>query len=256
MYIHLFSNKILHSECLFESWQRIVIVATYLLRITDLTVDLAIHANADDTWQNNMQRRTIHAEEFCADQKLLDKHDAAGNFWVAEETKILYCSVEKAGCSSTKLVLKYLNGGRFPEKVPPTKVLINNQFADYTKILFVREPVERLVSAFRYTTMKNLSRFASMIEEISRLYHTKNATASMKAHVTFEEFIKYVVEERQLKKLWCTIENLCQPCQINYDYIGKYETFTEDLANIIMKFRNRTFDDAKHFVPHAKSKSR
>ena len=90
-----------------------------------------------------------------------------------------------------------------------------------------------------------------MIEEISRLYHTENATASMKAHVTFEEFIKYVVEERQFKRHWSTIENLCQPCQINYDYIGKHETFTEDLANIIMKFRNRTFDDAKHFVPHA-----
>ena len=169
-------------------------------------------------------------------------------FWVSRNYKILYCSVEKAGCSSTKLVLKKINDGKFLGR--DRGAITKDEFKNFTKILFVREPVERFVSAFRFITITNAEKLAWVKADIVQRYRKVNSDIEKQPNVTFEEFVRYFLDGRRIKRHTITIENLCRPCQVNYDYIGKYESFTKDLANLLVRFSNITFDDATSFVQH------
>ena len=55
--------------------------------------------------------------------------------------------------------------------------------------------------------------------------------------VTFEEFVQYVLQQAdvgqdRLDSHWRPQYNLCQPCHINYDFIGHYETLRQDAEHM------------------------
>ena len=56
--------------------------------------------------------------------------------------------------------------------------------------------------------------------------------------VTFPEFIKYVlnaesIEHGHVDRHWTSYTNLCHPCSIDYDFIGKYELFGQDMQEVM-----------------------
>ena len=56
--------------------------------------------------------------------------------------------------------------------------------------------------------------------------------------VKFQEFVQYVLQKAQrgqqhLDTHWRPQYNLCQPCHINYDFIGHYETLHEDAEHVL-----------------------
>jgi len=56
--------------------------------------------------------------------------------------------------------------------------------------------------------------------------------------VTFEEFVQYVIQEARLGSQhldfhWMPQYTLCQPCHINYDFVGHYETLHSDAQHLI-----------------------
>ena len=56
--------------------------------------------------------------------------------------------------------------------------------------------------------------------------------------VKFEEFVQYVLHEARerqdrLDHHWRPQYNLCQPCHINYDFIGHYETLRQDAEHVL-----------------------
>ncbi len=59
--------------------------------------------------------------------------------------------------------------------------------------------------------------------------------------VTFREFSLYILGLWAQHKLvsgdghWMRYEDLCQPCAIQYDYIGKYETLEQDAEHILSR---------------------
>ena len=68
------------------------------------------------------------------------------------------------------------------------------------------------------------------LQSILRMYH-KNATKAMLwtgTGVTFEEFLRYVTDQLRnrnwMDEHWNTYVDLCSPCQVQYDYIGKIES--------------------------------
>ena len=230
---------------------QIYVFQSNITAIPDVNRDIFTWGPLDDTWQDEIQRRKAHVRTSCAKQDVSAQSGAVGYFWVSEKYKILYCSVEKAGCSTTKLVLKRINDGKLLRRVKRKAVFHSDFFANYTKIMFVREPVERLISAFRYTIVRKAPCDAWIKEDIVRRYRSDRSLTSTQADVTFEEFIRYFVDGQRIVRYPVTLEDMCKPCQVNYDYIGKFETIEVDLANILMKFSNLTFDDAINFVPHA-----
>ena len=181
------------------------------------------------------------------------KSGYVGFFWVSHRRKLLYCSVEKAGCSTTKLALKNVNNGRTFHRVGHKAAFSEERYGNYKKMMFVREPVERLVSAYRYNTIThyNHEKTVWIKEAIVKTYRYDNSPIELQANVTFEEFIRFYVDGRSVKTHTVNAETLCKPCTINYDYIGKYETFTDDLAHIIAIFSNLTVNEALKLIPHA-----
>ena len=115
----------------------------------------------------------------------------------------------------------------------------------YFKFTFVREPFERLLSAYK-------DKFVHIREEHVdrkiRKFHGREILKNFRADasksaleklddITFREFIEYLVTKGSNKSTpvmdwhWDNYANICGMCAINYDFIGHYETFDQDLAD-------------------------
>ncbi|XP_024587908.1 carbohydrate sulfotransferase 11 isoform X1 [Neophocaena asiaeorientalis asiaeorientalis] len=180
---------------------------------------------------------------------------------VDEDHELIYCYVPKVACTNWKRLMMVLTGrGKYsdPMEIPANeahvsanlKTLnqysipeINHRLKSYMKFLFVREPFERLVSAYRnkFTQKYNTSfhkRYGTKIVRRQR----KNATqeALRKGDdVKFEEFVAYLIDphtqrEEPFNEHWQTVYSLCHPCHIHYDLVGKYETLEED-SNYVLQ---------------------
>ncbi|XP_061453631.1 carbohydrate sulfotransferase 9 isoform X2 [Rhineura floridana] len=176
--------------------------------------------------------------------------------YVEDKHKLLYCEVPKAGCSNWKRVLMILSGvaksaanithdavhyGKHLRKLDSYNLKgIHMRLKTYTKVIFVRDPMERLVSAFRdkfeHPNSYYHPVFGKAIIKKYRLNADRQALTTGSG-VKFKEFIQYLLDSRRpigMDTHWEQISKLCYPCAINYDYIGKFETLEED-ANYFLR---------------------
>lgn len=118
---------------------------------------------------------------------------------------------------------------------------VNYMLKTYTKFLFVRHPFERLLSAYRnkleqhYLSSKYFqARFGRYIIKRYRKNPT-NRSLIQGDDVLFQEFAAYLVDENNVvfNEHWKPMHDLCYPCIIHYDIIGKYETLSEDTRYIL-----------------------
>ena len=117
----------------------------------------------------------------------------------------------------------------------------------YFKYLFVREPLGRLLSAFKDKFIgrdMNVSRLSR--NAIVNAYRPQDFYASGENLVSFPEFIKYFSDDVERNQHWRQYEKLCHPCVINYDFIGHLETLEEDAA-LLLKMAG--IDDRVTFPP-------
>ncbi|KAM6430007.1 carbohydrate sulfotransferase 8 isoform 2-T4 [Liasis olivaceus] len=179
--------------------------------------------------------------------------------FVEDKYRILYCEVPKAGCSNWKRVLMVLSGlasstrilqhntvhyGNYLKKLDGfDRKGINYRLNTYTKMLFVREPFEKLVSAFRdkFEHPNNYYHpvFGRPIISKYRTNATKEALRTGSG-VQFKEFIQYLLDVHRPVGMdihWDHINRLCSPCLVDYDFIGKFETMEED-ANFFLHLIN------------------
>ncbi|XP_056402826.1 carbohydrate sulfotransferase 14 [Hyla sarda] len=167
---------------------------------------------------------------------------------VSDKYRLLYCYVPKVACSNWKRVLKVLDGSLdsihtklkmdhksdlvFLADLPSDQVRYRLQH--YYKFLFVRDPLERLLSAYRnkFGEIKEYQQRYGM--EIVRRYR-KDPTGSKGDDVTFSEFVRYLLDEdvEKMNEHWMPISNLCQPCAVPYQYIGTYERLRQDASQVL-----------------------
>ena len=116
----------------------------------------------------------------------------------------------------------------------------------YFKFLFVREPLKRLLSAYK-------DKFIGRDAKLSRLdrqyiinkYRPQDLNKNGN-FVSFAEFIKYFSEDIPRNQHWRQYEKLCHPCLVNYTFIGHLETMAED-APLLLKTAG--IDDRVTFPP-------
>jgi hypothetical protein len=123
---------------------------------------------------------------------------------------------------------------------------IRHGLGNYTKIIFVRDPLERLVSAYQ-DKFANGNSSGTVYQtgigtEIIRKYRNRPTELSLKnGHdVTFTEFVSYVIDEwkdgrRQLDVHWRPVIDLCLPCSMEYDMVGKFETLHRDVDFLLQR---------------------
>ncbi|KAM6920264.1 carbohydrate sulfotransferase 8-like [Lycodopsis pacificus] len=200
--------------------------------------------------------------------------------YVEDRSRLLYCEVPKAGCSNWKRVLMVLGGSAAATRGIPhdaahyanrlrrlenhDRAGIAERLRSYTKVLFVREPFERLVSAFRDKFESPNSYYHPVFGRpiISR-YRANATRAALRtgAGVTFREFVQYLLDVRRPVGMdihWEPVGQLCNPCLLRYNFIGKFENLEEE-ANFLLRGvgapRNLTFPDFKDRNPQAERTS-
>ncbi|XP_019786025.1 carbohydrate sulfotransferase 9 [Tursiops truncatus] len=218
----------------------------------------------DSKWRRidaTQEKRRSFLQEFCKKYGGVSRPQShlfhmVSRIYVEDKHKILYCEVPKAGCSNWKRILMVLNGlapsaynishdavhyGKHLKKLDSFDLKgIYARLNTYTKAVFVRDPMERLVSAFR-----------DKFEHPNSYYHPVFGKAIIKKYrpnaceeelnngsgVKFKEFIHYLLDSHRPVGMdihWEKISKLCYPCLIHYDFVGKFETLEED-ANYFLQ---------------------
>uniref|UniRef100_G1QK21 Carbohydrate sulfotransferase n=1 Tax=Nomascus leucogenys TaxID=61853 RepID=G1QK21_NOMLE len=158
---------------------------------------------------------------------------------------LLLCAAPRAlrpAFGNTALGSSWLGG----ERRSPLQKLYdldqNRRLRAYLAFLFVREPFERLASAYRNKLARPYSpafqrRYGARI--VQRLRPRALPDARARGHdVRFAEFLAYLLDprtrrEEPFNEHWERAHALCHPCRLRYDVVGKFETLAEDAAFVL-----------------------
>lgn len=218
----------------------------------------------NDTFRYYAERqKNLHVgcrKYYNASEILKVKRVKLDHILIDENRKVLFCYVPKVACTNWKRIFMLLTGkaSNISQvlQIPSYKVHARNLFTslqnysiaevdqilrDYTKFIFVRNPFERLLSAYHnkleqhYDSSKYFqARFGKYIIKKFRKNPT-NTSLEKGDDVTFSEFVDYLTssDSSTYNEHWQTVTNLCHPCFINYDLIGKYETLISDSSFVL-----------------------
>ena len=141
-----------------------------------------------------------------------------------------------------------------------------NKIKNYFKFIMVRNPLERLLSAFRSKvelplTFNRLDTFEMIRRDIVGKYRKdeldrwQRNNGSFKVQVTFTEYIDWVVnsENALLNEHFSPIIDNSHPCRIRYDFYGNFKLYSTDIAQIIAKLKcNSDYfrNESAHTVGH------
>ena len=120
----------------------------------------------------------------------------------------------------------------------------------FSTFMFVRHPFDRLISAYidKFTTTSRFTvyfhkRYGCRIIKLFRANYTKGDLQKCN-DVTFKEFVKYLIHLYQtggsFEPHWRPFHELCDPCHVPYDFIGKMETMSMDKTFVLRNFFNTT----------------
>ncbi|XP_006867376.1 PREDICTED: carbohydrate sulfotransferase 8 [Chrysochloris asiatica] len=221
--------------------------------------------------QQSQQERKRVMREACAKYRVSSSRRAVtprhvSRIFVEDRYRVLYCEVPKAGCSNWKRVLMVLAGLASSttdiqhNTVHYSSALkrldtfdrqgILHRLSTYTKMLFVREPFERLVSAFRDKFEHPNSYYHPVFGKAILARYRANASREALrtgSGVRFPEFVQYLLDVHRPVGMdihWDHVSRLCSPCLIDYDFVGKFESMEDD-ANFFLSLihapQNLTF---------------
>lgn len=179
----------------------------------------------------------------------LDSH-VANQLFVEHKHKFIYCEVPKVGCSNWKRTIFLLQSDFSAEasdighdNIHSTSLIkrlvsyppaLQNEFlSNYTKVMFTRHPLERLVSAYRDKLLHSEPFYSTTVANEIRAMFRKNKSSSEK--VSFQEFVSFIIAKppHTLDIHWKPMFLLCDPCNIHYDIVGKYETLGLDSDHVL-----------------------
>ena len=197
------------------------------------------------------------------------------------DKRILYCPVEKCATTFWRRTFHLLTYKKSPSPysnpfVVPLSILpkVNKGFTVQTsyrsttkenlvrqnsfKFLFIRNPYSRVFSAFVDKLLPPNPYFWKVLGIKAITQFRKNPSNKSKLtgyDVTFAEYVKYVIRSLQTKRdldaHHISIFDKCEPCAVEFDYIGKMESFPEDSMFILKKLglnsTVETFSDSAIF---------
>lgn len=195
--------------------------------------------------------------------------------------KFIYCGIEKAGSTFWRRLLQHVQLGtvQTPYRIRPE--LANSYYVDlskstllevlgllksFTKFIFVRNPYTRLLSGFIDKLYSPNPYYWNKIG-IPATRLAREITHTCGHDVSFKEFVEYIIHSNnnpQSKRdvHFIPAHQLCLPCYIQYDFIGKIESFEKDAwfvlgklnltqyIPVLQNFKNQAVFDALYDVSH------
>jgi len=185
-------------------------------------------------------------------------YPALDHIIVDDHHRLIYCYVPKVACTNWKRIMLILTNQSLqsPLDIPAndshrqkvfrtldtyTPEEVDLKLRSYLKFLFVRHPFERVLSAYRNKFQQNYSTYFQQRfgRQIIKRFRTNPSAESLEKgnDVTFKEFVQYLTNEETQKETlnehWRSVFQLCHPCRINYDIVGKYETLQSDAQHVL-----------------------
>ena len=201
--------------------------------------------------------RKQHLKEYCV-KHTFNKNPSPEDLRylaVDDELKIIICVTPKVATKTLKSVIA-LSRGITDQKFNRwdiwkrwdsyTEEERSQRLKTYFKFVFVREPLQRLLSAYKDRLIKHSHEYKLVQEEIVRALRPQDFNTQGNNFVSFPEFIQYYSDNKTRDQHWRQYEKLCHPCVINYDFIGHLETMEEDAALLLKMVR---IDDRVTFPP-------
>ncbi|XP_078662638.1 carbohydrate sulfotransferase 12-like [Branchiostoma floridae x Branchiostoma belcheri] len=127
------------------------------------------------------------------------------------------------------------------------------RLATYRKIIVVRDPLERLASAWtnKFVYMPKRNGYWGWVKSLNyylRIYRErklpdKSSKSKVKEEgtfndtkpVSFRDFLFAVSKKMFDNEHWISFNRLCLPCQINYDFIAHTDTIASDVRLFLKK---------------------
>ncbi|XP_071792339.1 carbohydrate sulfotransferase 11-like isoform X1 [Asterias amurensis] len=187
-----------------------------------------------------------------------------GHLLVLDSHKLMYCYIPKVGCTNWKRILLVLKGvyndtkliGQSQSHTLTSKFIkplssysleeATERLENYTKFVFVRHPLERILSGFRDKFQKNYGSSTIFRKNFGPKIASYGSTKKVPLrpdgtlNVTFGQFVRYIGDSKNIfsndgpTEHWSDMYKMCQPCMINYDIIGKFSSLHED-ANFTLQ---------------------
>ncbi|XP_062384097.1 carbohydrate sulfotransferase 10 isoform X2 [Sardina pilchardus] len=231
-------------------------------------------------WRSVEERRLDVLASVCRNSSLRNlTHTPVNKFvldriFVCDKHKILFCQTPKVGNTQWKKVLIVLNGKYSKVEDIPEDVVhdheknglprlssmkeaeIKERLDTYFKFFIVRDPFERIISAFKDKFVKN-PRFEpwykhdiapAIIRKYRRFHRDPDGDDDDSSRheapgLRFEDFVRYLGDvsgQRRLNRQfgphvihWVTYVELCAPCDISYSVVGHHETLDRDAPYIL-----------------------
>ena len=181
-----------------------------------------------------------------------------------DSKRIIFCYVPKSGCSNWKRMFAVLNGTVRPNDTErPSKQILQgvNKLQDlteteqerriqhYFKFSFIRNPLERIVSAYRNkiaVPINYTNRFYwpdRILFYIIQRYDKEQYTKWSKTNFTSAEFrpsfggfVKYLSYYSSLdlyNEHFRPFIDLCHPCSVNYNFIGNFYNIPDEAYRVM-----------------------
>ena len=192
-----------------------------------------------------------------------DKKDPSSSSWVSPIHKYFFVGLGKTASTRIKLSLHILEGydvieEPFPwlhARSKPQEAFIPklSDFSpeqaveiltspDWFRFCFVRNPYDRLFSAYKSNIMQEInppSPYYNRIKNrIRETFDYTARTAKSNANINFRDFILYVQHtiRQDPDYHWCPMQWGLRPDLINYDFVGHVENFEADFSIVLEHF--------------------
>lgn len=205
--------------------------------------------------------RAKQLKEYCAKhaKDSSEKDLDLSHIIVLESYKLVYCPIPKVASTVWKKLLLNAEGHTIKGLIhrdSHDKMNSLRQYSleerkkilkKYKKFMFVRNPFERLLSAYKDCFRGNWKRNDSWWKKLRygiREFLMENGNRRIKPsadNTTFGEFLNYLIVKwkqsgsADFNEHWRPQFSHCHPCDIQYDFIGHYETLYDDALFLLRK---------------------
>ncbi|XP_039259764.2 carbohydrate sulfotransferase 9-like [Styela clava] len=177
----------------------------------------------------------------------------------SDKYKLIACQIPKVGCTNFKKVLLVAEGlvnntnpkelsGHVTHDIANRVLQLKNlgdvteikrRLNNYYKVVMVRDPLHRVLSAYRNKFEAPDNKYYSKIAREIHLFLSKSNFLKEKSSykLSFVEFVKYLNSGDDTyidDPHWDHYYKLCSPCAIKYNFIAKLETVDDDM-NYVMQ---------------------
>ena len=205
---------------------------------------------------NIFQRRTENIQKRCKANDRWVTGSMSGKLYFYLPGNLAYCEAPKTGCTFWKRIFRFLNheyngtlkspldiSRHYVHSVPYngthrmsrlTVQRINRLAKDRDYIMFARNPYTRIWSA--YLDKFYLPSFWMYLgcNVIAQQRHKPTERDRMCGDtVTFREFLRFVIARPTIDWHFAPVQTVCDPCSLNFAYVGKQETFANDVKYIL-----------------------